>query len=575
MKRFSELYQELDEARRADEKIAVLERYFTEVPPADAAWAICFLIGRKRARLVSNLEIREWTAAAAGLPLWLVEECCEAVGDLAETMALLVPTATNRIVAAATMSLSSLVEERLQPMAGMGAEARRELVILTWRELGEAERFVWNKIMTGGLTVGGARSLVVRALAHVAGVGQAVMAHRLSGQLAPTADAFQRLISVEDPKGEAARSYPFFLASPLEHWAADLGTAEDWRAEWKWDGIRAQLIRRGDAVVLWSRSDELLTGTFPELVDAAQHLAGGAVLDGDVLVWCGNGPGPFSGLQKRLGRKRADTAIQRQLPAVFMAHDLLESGGVDWRNRTLEDRRAEMERVITGAESVRRVEASRPLQTGSLQMELLFSAGGGEAPASDGQGVAEVADLLARLRISPLIPFSTWTELETKRRRSRESGAVGVVLKRVGSTYGAGRVRGDWWKWQVDPFTADFVLVGAEQANGRRSGLFTHYSFAVWRGDELVSAAKAHSGLIDAEIEEVDAFVRANTTGRFGPVHGVKPELVFELGFEGVQESARHQAGIVLRGARILRWCRDKPATEADSMATLMGLKRD
>jgi DNA ligase-1 len=575
MKRFARLFRELDEARRADEQTAALERYFTETPPADASWAVYFLMGRKRERAVTHGELREWTAAAAGLPGWLLEECCAAVGDLAETMALLVPAATDRTVGAATMSLSSLVEERLQPMGGMSDEARRGLVIRTWRELGDTERFVWNKLMTGFLPVGGARTWVVRALAHVAGVGQSVMAHRLSGQLAPTAEVFRKLLSDEDPEGEAARSFPFHLASPLEHRPDDLGAAEDWRAEWKWNGMRAQLIRRGAEVVLWSRGDELLTGTFPELAEAGRHLAKGIVLDGEVLVWRGDRPGTFSDLQKRLGRKRMDAAIQSQCPAVFMAHDLLESGGADWRERTLEDRRAEMERVVAEAESGRRADVNRSSNLGSQQLELLFSAGGGEAPASDGEVGDKIAEPSSRLRISPLIPFSTWAELEREWRRSRESGVVGVMLKRIGSTYGIGRLRSGWWKWRVDPFTADVVLVGAGQRYEKRSGLFTQYTFAVWRGDELVPVAKAESGLTDAEIQEVDAFVRAKTTGRFGPVLGVKPELVFELAFEGVQESARHKAGIVLRGARIVQWRRGKPASEADSMATLKGLKRD
>jgi DNA ligase-1 len=629
VKAFTRLFTELDETTRTSEKLAALERYFAVAAPADAAWALAFLSGQGVPRAVTSRQLREWTAEAAGLPLWLVEECYEAVGDLAETMALLVPidggaeapaeppegelvskggftgdsgTPSRRqsslpfsgssaggsagaIVlptgCAAEMSLSELVEQRLRPLAQLDDTSKRAWLIRTWRELDGAERLVWNKLITGGFRVGAARTLVVRALAKVAGIDPAVMAHRLAGKVEPTAAAFQRLLAVEGAGGESARPYPLYLASPLEGGVDALGAPGEWTAEWKWDGIRAQLIRRGGDVVIWSRGDELVTDAFPELVEIGQRLPSGTVLDGEILVWGEQGPRPFAHLQRRLGRKHPGEKFRRQFPAVFMAYDLLEADGLDCRERPLETRRADLERVVGAvAEGWSETAIGEHQTKPATQLELGWTASPDKVPAetldsdasADGAGIGSESVGSVPLRLSPLIPFSTWDELEAQRGRSRELGVEGVMLKRAGSTYGVGRVRGDWWKWKVDPFTVDAVLVGAQQGHGRRAGLFTDYTFAVWQGTELVSMAKAYSGLSDAEIQEVDAFVRANTTGRFGPVRGVKPELVFELAFEGIQESPRHKAGIALRFPRIHRWRRDKRASEADTVETLRTL---
>jgi DNA ligase-1 len=651
VKAFTRLFSELDETTRTSEKLAALERYFAVAAPADAAWALAFLSGQGLPRSVTSRQLREWTAEAAGLPLWLVEECYEAVGDLAETMALLVPSdgrakapaeppkgkpvscasftgdsgtpstrqrslsflspstggsagaITQPTGRSAEMGLAQLVEQRLLPLAELDDASKRAWLIQTWRELAGAERFVWNKLITGGFRVGAARTLVVRALAKVAGVSQGVMAHRLAGRIEPTAEAFRRLLFAEKTEGEAARPYPFYLASPLEGGAEALGLPSEWRAEWKWDGIRAQLIRRGGEVVIWSRGDELVTESFPEIAEIGARLPEGTVLDGEILVWGEQGPRPFAHLQRRLGRKNPGVKLQRQFPAVFMAYDLLETNGRDEREQPMERRRTELERVVgvvakgwresTGEEnrprtatqlelgwvtSAERVSFTEPTpapsEEGIRQDADQPSSVRARFPSLEGSGVGSHIDVAVPLRLSPRIPFSAWYELEQQRRRSRELGVEGVMLKRVGSAYGVGRVRGDWWKWKVDPFTIDAVLVGAQQGHGRRAGLFTDYTFALWQGSELVTMAKAYSGLTDDEINEVDAFVRANTTGRFGPVRGVKAELVFELAFEGIQESPRHKAGLALRFPRIHRWRRDKSAAEADTAETLRALMK-
>ena len=539
MHRFTELYFELDASNRTTSKLAALRGYFSAAPAADAAWAVYFLTGGRLKRTVASREFREWAGRACSYPEWMVEECYDHVGDLAETLALLLG---NRRMPAAerpattAVSLGTLVEQRILPLREMEAAEKEAALRALWTEMDARQCLVLNKLITGGFRVGVSRTLVTRALAGVAGVDAAVMAHRLMGDWQPTAANYNALLQPADAGMEdPARPYPFCLAYPLETGGAEpggaLGSVEDWQIEWKWDGIRAQWIKRGAEVLLWSRGEEMIGEAFPELVEAAAHWDVDAVLDGEILVWDAEAeqPGAFGQLQRRLGRKSAGPKLRREVPVVFMAYDCLELAGSDCRMESTAERRQRLEGFC----------------------------------GRNGGGL---------LRCSPLLEQADWAAVAAARETSRERRVEGLMLKRKNAPYGSGRKKGDWWKWKVDPYSVDAVLVYAQQGHGRRAGLYTDYTFSVWKGDALVPFAKAYSGLSDSEIRRVDRWIRQHTREKHGPVRVVDPELVFEIAFEGIGESKRHKSGIAVRFPRILRWREDKPAVQADSLETVRAL---
>ena len=524
MKAFADLYTALDETTRTGEKVGALVRYFAAAAPADAAWAVYFLSGRKPRQAVPSKRLRLWGRELAGIPEWLFDETYHHVGDVAETIALLLPPA----VAASDRPLAEWVETRLLKLRELPEDEQKAAVTAAWRELDAGQRFVWNKLITGEFRVGVSQLLVTRSLAKVAGLDTDTVAHRLMGTWEPTPAFYADLVAADAADAEVSRPYPFFLAHPLEGPPAALGPPAEWQAEWKWDGIRAQVVRRGGRSFVWSRGEELVTDRYPELAALADGLPAGTVIDGEILPWAGDRVMPFAALQKRIGRKTVGKKLLADVPVTLMAYDLLEDAGADLRDRPLSERRARLEDLAR----------AHPFE------------------------------------LSPRIPFESWDELAVERRASRGRGVEGMMLKRRAAPYRVGRVRGDWWKWKVEPFTADAVLIYAQQGHGKRSGLFTDYTFGVWDGGALVPIAKAYSGLTDAEIREVDAFVRRNTTEKFGPVRTVKPELVFELGFEGIQASPRHKSGIAVRFPRMLRRRTDKTPAEADTLERVKALLR-
>jgi DNA ligase-1 len=528
MRRFTQLYRELDETNRTSTKVAAMEAYFREAPPRDAAWALLILSGEKAAKGIPASGLRRLAVEETGLPRWLVDECCAAVGDLAETVAHLMPGGG----AGEPPPLHQLIEERVLPLGMIPETARAGIILRTWRELGPLERYLYNKLITGALRVGVQRTLVERALANVCGVPQPVMAHRLMGEWKPTAAAMEALLSpdADAASTSVARPYPFFLATQVEEpIEATLGDVSQWLAEWKWDGIRAQLIRRAGQAAIWSRGEELVTDRFPEVAEAARALPDGTVLDGELLAWEGDAPRSFADLQHRIGRKAPGQELLAATPVAFVAYDLLEREGGDWRTRPLRERRAALEALLHEADP--------------------------------------------RLRVSPLVDTSGgWDALRAARSGSRARGVEGLMLKCADSAYGTGRARGAWWKWKVEPYTADCVLVYAQAGHGRRASLYTDYTFAVWDGEELVPVMKAYSGLTDGEIREVDAWIRKHTLARHGPVRTVEPVRVFELAFEGIQESDRHRSGIAVRFPRIARQRPDRLAKDADTLERLRAL---
>ena len=527
MKRFAALYAALDRTTGTAEKVRALSDYFAAAPAADAVWALAFLIGRRPRRPVPTARLKRWAAEAAKIPEWLFAACYETVGDLAETITLLLPP--DRQEAVPIRPLHAWITETLLFLHGLPEQRQREAVLAAGRAMDRAERLAWNKLITGGFRVGVSQRLVVRALAEQLGVEAAAVAQRLMGDWTPEEAFWDRLGAAGTEDADASRPYPFYLAHPLAEGPEALGPAAEWLPEWKWDGIRAQLIRRSGRVFIWSRGEELVTEKFPEIGAAAERVPDGCVLDGEILAWREGRPLDFARLQQRIGRKNLTAKVLAEAPAVFMAYDLLASDGRDLRAQPLRERRA--------------------------SLEALLSAAGGPV-----------------LLLSPRLSAPDWPALAALREEARRRGVEGLMLKRLSSAYGVGRRRGDWWKWKLDPLAVDAVLVYAQPGHGRRATLYTDYTFAVRDGETLVPFAKAYSGLTDAEIRDVDRFVRANTTERFGPVRAVKPELVFEIAFEAIRSSPRHKSGVAVRFPRIARRRLDKRPVEADTLAALKSL---
>jgi DNA ligase 1 len=551
VKRFAQLFVELDETTKVNAKVVAMARYFSSADGADAAWAVYFLSGNRPKRLIGARRLATWAMEQADVAPWLFEESYNAVGDLAETIALLLPPAT----APHELPLHDWLEERILPLAGAAEAVQREAILRAWAAVDGVERFLLNKMITGELRVGVAHNLVVRALAQASGVDEPTIAHRLTGTWTPQRDAYARLISRETGDADVSQPYPFFLAYPLEDPPDTLGDPESWQVEWKWDGIRAQMIRRSGQSFIWSRGEELVTNRFPELAEAAALLPDGTVLDGEILPWQNGRPLGFAQLQRRIGRKKLGPKIFTEVPVVLVAYDVLEHGGVDVRDKPLAWRRGKLEELLAGVVSRGRRAKSGEASEGALPLDDDTS-----------------RDAESRLIVSPTVIATTWESVHGAYTRAREECAEGLMLKRRDTPYGVGRRRGAWWKWKVQPYSVDAVLMYAQPGHGRRASLHTDYTFAVWDDGQLVPFAKAYTGLTDDELRELDSWIRRNTVEKFGPVRAVKPEHVFELGFEGIQASPRHKSGVAVRFPRMLRWRTDKRPDEADTLATLRSL---
>ncbi|SEV99205.1 DNA ligase-1 [Cognatiyoonia koreensis] len=521
MKQFADLFTRIDETTKTTVKTAALASFFREAPDQDKLWTVALFTGRRPKRTITATRLREWAAEAADIPLWLFEESYSIVGDLAETITLILPDAESH----EDRPLTDWIAE-LKRLSGLDEDARKAGILNAWAKLESKERFLFTKLLTGGFRIGVSAKLITRALAQATDQDEANLTHRLMGNWTPETTTWHALIEADDPTADLSRPYPFYLAYGLEDLDA-LGPPDDWSAERKWDGIRGQLIVRGGEHHLWSRGEELMTDRFPELSQLKDFLPDGTVIDGEILAFADEAPLSFNALQKRIGRKTVPKKLLKDSPAIIMAYDLLEQDGRDIRDAPFETRRAGLQMLIE------------------------------QAPAE------------LPIRLSPSVPFKSWTELARERDKSRAMNAEGLMLKRLDSAYLAGRKKGDWWKWKVDPLTIDAVMIYAQSGSGRRANLFTDYTFAVWNGNELTPFTKAYSGLTDAEFREITAWVRKNTLQKFGPVRQVTPEHVFEIAFEGIQESPRHKSGVALRFPRMLRWRKDKPLSEANTLDDL------
>ncbi|MDO9315500.1 MAG: ATP-dependent DNA ligase [Burkholderiaceae bacterium] len=586
MRRFATLYDQLDASTSTGAKVDALKRYVAVADPADAAWAVYFLSGGKPRQVVPTKVLRTLACARASIDDWLFDECYQVVGDLAETIAHVLPPPSTR----SEVGLALWVEQRLLPLRDESPETQAVQIAAYWDELDAGGRFLLIKLIGGGFRVGVSKLLVQRALAESAGLDAKIVAQRMMGYTdktsRPDAAGYARLVSTNaEPGRDAGQPYPFFLAHPvdvaLDEFDAALGPSDDWLVEWKYDGIRAQVVRRAGQVWIWSRGEELVTDRFPEVVALAQPWPDGTVLDGEILVWLtgADRPAPFNLLQQRIGRKNLTKKILADAPVAFLAYDLLEQRGIDLREAPQHQRRAALE---------------------ALALQL----------STDAASASTVPNpsLALSLRVSPLL-HGSWPELATLREQSRGRGVEGFMLKHREARYGTGRrkQRGGltgsrslaWWKWKVDPFSVDAVLIYAQAGHGRRASVYTDYTFAVWNraphdaaeaqavvdaiaarqpaqpdGLQLVAFAKAYGGLTDEEFKGVDRVIRQTTLEKFGPVRSVRPTMVFELGFEGLNTSTRHKSGIAVRFPRMLRIRHDKPLYEADTLDTLQALMK-
>lgn len=524
MKHFTELFTQLDQTTKTLGKIKALMAYFEKASGRDKLWAIALLSHRRPKRTVNATYLAQWAKELSGVPQWLFEESYHVVGDLAETITLMLPSAHEPSDFPLTYWM-----DFIKNLENKAVDEKKAQIVWAWKQLNESERFVFNKLITGSFRIGVSQQLMVKALAKYANVAESTVAHRLMGNWSPDINVFEELVYATD-EADISRPYPFYLAYALDGPVEDLGDPAQWIAERKWDGIRGQVIVRKGQLFVWSRGEELVTDKYPEYQIMLTLLPDGTVLDGEILPFKGDRPMLFNFLQTRIGRKTLSQKLLSEVPVAFVAYDVLEWQGEDVRQWPLEARREKLAELCAVNSKV--------------------------------------------LRLSPDVPFDSWQRLAEERDRSREFLSEGIMLKRRSSIYRNGRRRGDWWKWKIDPLTVDAVMIYAMRGHGRRANLYTDYTFAVWDNEQLVPFTKAYSGLTDEEIHEVDRWVKANTVERFGPVRSVKPELVFEIAFEGIQRSTRHKSGIALRFPRMARWRKDKVASEANTLSDLNALLR-
>ena len=522
MKAFAELIVELGTSTKTNEKLDALSQYFDSADDADKVWVIALFSGRRPKRVISSSFLQLWCMEMANLPAWLFEECYHTVGDLGETIALLLPPPQQRL---SNTSLAVIIN-KLVEIEKHDESEKKEFIVSTWMQMDKDERFVFNKLLTGNFRIGVSQKTIVNALSKTVKLEASVIAHRISGNWDPATTSYADLLGEQQQSIDFSKPYPFYLAYALQDDVGTLGNETDWQAEWKWDGIRGQLIKRNNEIFVWSRGEELMTEKFPEYHVLKELLPEGLVLDGEIIPSIERKPLPFALLQTRIGRKNITKKNLQEAPITFFSYDLLEYNGDDYREQPLYKRRELLEQIVTAVNH----------------------------PA---------------LLLSPVITFSSWEQLAHIRSSSRDMGAEGIMLKRKNSTYQVGRKVGDWWKWKIDPLVIDAVMIYAQKGHGRRSNLYTDYTFAVKDADKLVAFAKAYSGLTDKEFAEVDSFVKRNSLEKFGPVRTVKPELVFEIAFEGIAASNRHKSGVALRFPRINRWRKDKKPNEINTIEDL------
>ena len=528
MRAFAQLIKKIDSTNKTNIKVDALTEYFKVAPPQDKVWTIAILSHRRPPRPVNTTLLRTWASELANIPLWLFEESYHIVGDLAETIALVIPASEESTDKSLTQFLEEIIALKKKP-----EEEKRAYLRSNWTDLNYYERFVFSKLITGSFRIGVSQKLMTRALAKATGIDVDILAYKLMGNWDPKTISFQELILEENKADYLSKPYPFYLAYPIEDEPEDLGEVSKWFAEHKWDGIRSQVIIRDNELFVWSRGEELVTDKYPEFEALVEALPNGTVLDGEILPFKNGVIGTFNDLQTRIGRKNVSKALLKKTPVILKAYDILEWKGKDIRDLAFAERRKILEKLYT-----------------------------------------EVTTEVLPLHLSETMQFDSWEAAAQERERSREVMSEGLMLKRKDSPYLVGRKKGDWWKWKVEPLTIDAVLTYAMRGHGRRSNLFTDYTFGLWddNREELVTFAKAYSGLTDKEFRSLDAWIKKNTLERFGPVRSVTPYHVFEIAFEGIAPSKRHKSGVATRFPRMLRWRKDKKIEDANTLEDLKQL---
>ncbi|UOE39362.1 ATP-dependent DNA ligase [Chryseobacterium oryzae] len=524
MKHFAELINALESTNKTNAKIDAIVDYLERAPDEDKVWFIALFTGKRPKRNVNTNFMKDWALEITGLPFWLFQESYSSVGDLGETLSLILPPPVEQI----DKSLSDWMKEIIGLKNKTEAE-KKDFVLKSWNGLDYTERLIFNKLLGGSFRIGVSDKTLINALTKFSNQESSALTHSLMGKWEPETTSFQSLISAEHINPDNSKPYPFCLAYPLEKDLDDLGKPKEWQIEYKWDGIRGQIIRRNDEVFIWSRGEELVTEQFPEIKEVVQNMKGNFVLDGEILAVKDQRVLNFNELQKRLNRKTLTKKMLTDIPIQVFVYDLLELEGNDLREKPISARRAMLEELLRN-----------------------------ETPE--------------KIQLSEVIEFENWEDLDQIRENSRALNSEGLMLKQKNSHYHSGRKKGDWWKWKIDPLTIDAVLIYAQKGSGRRSAYYTDYTFAVKNEDKLVTIAKAYSGLTDKEIMEVSKFVNKNAIEKFGPVRTVKPELVFEIAFEGIGFSNRHKSGVALRFPRIVRWRKDKKVDEIDDLEEIKKL---
>ena len=521
MRVFALLVNALDSTNKTNQKIKAIRQFLDQAEELDKLWFLSLFTGRRPKRSVSSTLLRQWTQELTQIPTWLMEESYASVGDLGETLSMLLPNPSKYI----DIPLYAWME-RIIALQGLSEEEKKSFVVEAWDSLPHQERFIFNKLMGGSFRLGISSKSLINALALHYNLDANTVAHSIMGEWHINEVEFDKLIHGGYANTNLSKPYPFCLAYPIENVESTLIEISDWQVEYKWDGIRGQVIKRNGEVFIWSRGEELVTEQFPEIVAGIEKWTGDFVLDGEILGFANGNILNFTELQKRLNRKVLTKKILADYPVNMFIYDILELNGTDLRNTPLRHRRDILE---------------------DLYKEQIDT------------------DII----LPNTLAFNSLDDIATLRAHAKEKNSEGLMLKHKESIYHSGRKKGDWWKWKVDPYSIDAVLIYAQKGSGRRSGYYTDYTFAVKDGDRLVTVAKAYSGLTDKEIQEVSRFINKNSIEKFGPVRTVKPELVFELAFEGIGWSARHKSGVAVRFPRIVRWRKDKKVEEIDDISTL------
>jgi len=523
MKAFAKLISNLEQTSKEAFKVTALAQYFSNATDEDKLWTLALFTGTRPKRVVDIKALKEFAEQVYTEGEWLFEASHQIVGDMAETIAYFLPKAKRN----GNHTLSEWIS-MIRTIFNAERIDQRDAITKAWDTLRPEERFIFNKLITGGFRIDVSLKLLSKALAIVTGKDENLLAHKLNSDWHPDEVSFETLIFTENPEAEKSKPYPFHLAHTLESTVAELGDISNWQVERKWDGIRVQVIVRGNKISIWSRKGDILSSKVPELKPLAESMEDGTVLDGELICFKNGKILPINNLRTRFGRRNNSKKQFEESPCVFMAYDILEFKGEDIRNKDLAERRKKLEKVIL-----------------------------------------QYYDEHKIILLSDIINNDNWESINSEREKSREHQVTGLVLKNKKSIYGSSRVEGDWWKWPVDPLFIDAILLYAQAGEGGSSKMYREYSFALWHGEDLVTFAKAKSGLEDKELKELTSFVKKNTKEKFGPVRSVAAVQIFRLAFDSITASKRHKSGILLKNPRLIEWLRDKNIEDGNNLDDL------